>query len=96
LAKEKHSKKYKQTRLGWDATKSLVVPRLLHSPIKRCGRRWRKTSPIIPPTAKHSKIRWSPLPGLLALSGMNGKISVGTELMRPVAIAASRHEFSMS
>lgn len=67
----------------------------MYSPIKRCGRRWRNTSPIIPPTAKHSKTLWSPLPALVELSGMKGKISVGTELMSPVAIAASRHACSM-
>lgn len=67
----------------------------VYSPVKRCGRRWRNTSPIIPPTAKHSKILWSPLPALVALSGMKGKTIVGTELMSPVAIAASRHACSI-
>lgn len=69
---------------------------LLNSPINRCGRRWRNTSPIIPPTAKHSKMRWTALPGLVALSGMKGNTMVGTDDISPVAIAASRHGCAMS
>lgn len=67
-----------------------------YSPISRCGRRWRNTSPIIPPTAKHSKMRWTALPGLVALSGMKGNTMVGTDDISPVAIAASRHGWAMS